>query len=109
MPITQGINLPSSNLFQSNNYLSTDYFGTRLVIFDNKMNTIGNHFLYQVRGQMHFYSIHVITEYNLAGSEIICRQIISILFIPNGFKMDPIQFSRLMTWKCTDNIVLPPH
>ncbi len=29
------------------------------------------------RGQslMHFYSIHVIAEYNLSGSEIICRQI----------------------------------
>ncbi len=24
---------------------------------------------------MHFYSIHVIAEYNLWGSEIICRQI----------------------------------
>ncbi len=24
---------------------------------------------------MHFYSIHVIVEYNQAGSEIICRQI----------------------------------
>ena len=24
---------------------------------------------------MHFYSIHVIDEYNLSGSEIICRQI----------------------------------
>ncbi len=24
---------------------------------------------------MHFYSIHVIAEYNLSGSEIICRQI----------------------------------
>ena len=36
----------------SNNYLSTDYFGTRLIIFDNNMNTIGNHFLYQVRGQI---------------------------------------------------------
>ncbi len=33
-------------------YLSTDYFGTRLIIFDNNMNTIGNHFLYQVRGQI---------------------------------------------------------
>ncbi len=26
-------------------YLSTDYFGTRLIIFDNNMNTIGDHFL----------------------------------------------------------------
>ncbi len=33
-------------------YLSTDYFGTCLIIFDNNMNTIGNHFLYQVRGQI---------------------------------------------------------
>ncbi len=24
---------------------------------------------------MHFYSIHVIAEYDLSGSEIICRQI----------------------------------
>ncbi len=32
-------------------YLSKDYFGTRLIILDNNMNTIGNHFLYQVRGQ----------------------------------------------------------
>ena len=56
-------------------YLSTDYFGTRLIIFDNNMNTIGDHFLYQVRGQMHFYSIDVIAEYNLSGSEIICRQV----------------------------------
>ncbi len=24
---------------------------------------------------MHFYSIHVIAEYNLSGTEIICRQI----------------------------------
>ncbi len=24
---------------------------------------------------MHIYSIHVIAEYNLSGSEIICRQI----------------------------------
>ena len=46
-------------------YLSTDYFGTRLIIFDNNMNAIGNHFLYQV------YSIHVIVEYNLSGSKII--------------------------------------
>ena len=28
---------------------------------------------------MHFYSIHVIAEYNLSGSEIICRQIYLIL------------------------------
>ncbi len=35
-------------------YLSTDYFGTRLIIFDNNMNTIGNHFLYQVRGQISY-------------------------------------------------------
>ncbi len=33
-------------------YLSTDYFGTRQIIFGNNMNTIGNHFLYQVRGQI---------------------------------------------------------
>ncbi len=46
------------------------------MIFDNNMNTIGDHFLYQVRGQMHFYSIHVIAKYNLSGSQIICRQII---------------------------------
>ncbi len=38
------------------------------------MNAIGNHFLYQGRGQIS-YSIHVIAEYNLSGSEIICRQI----------------------------------
>ncbi len=25
---------------------------------------------------MHFYSIHVIAEYNLSGSEIICQQIV---------------------------------
>ncbi len=25
---------------------------------------------------MHFYSIHVIAEYNLSGSELICRQIV---------------------------------
>ncbi len=30
------------------NYLMTDYFGTRQIIFG--MNAIGNHFLYQVRG-----------------------------------------------------------
>ncbi len=35
-----------------NMYLSTDYFGTRLIIFGNNMNAIGNHFLYQVRGHM---------------------------------------------------------
>ncbi len=28
---------------------------------------------------MHFYSIHVIAEFNLSGSEIICRQIDVIL------------------------------
>ncbi len=28
---------------------------------------------------MHFYSIHVIAEYNLSGSEIICRQIDMVL------------------------------
>ncbi len=33
-------------------YLSTDYFGTRLIIFDNNINTIGDHFSYQVRGQI---------------------------------------------------------
>ena len=33
-------------------YLSKDYFGTRLTKFDNNMNAIGNHFLYQVRGQI---------------------------------------------------------
>ncbi len=27
---------------------------------------------------MHFYSIHVIVENNIAGSEIICRQIYAI-------------------------------
>ncbi len=27
-----------------NTYLSTDYFGTRQIIFGNNMNTIGNHF-----------------------------------------------------------------
>ncbi len=27
---------------------------------------------------MHFYSIHVIAEYNLSGSEIICRQITTV-------------------------------
>ncbi len=26
--------------------------GTHLIIFDNNMNTIGDHFLYQVRGQI---------------------------------------------------------
>ncbi len=36
----------------TNIYLSTDYFGTRLIIFDNNMNTIGDHFLYQARGQI---------------------------------------------------------
>ncbi len=55
-----------------NTYLSTDYFGTRQIIFGNNMNAI-------VPGQradfMYFYSIHVIAEYNLSGSEIICRQI----------------------------------
>ncbi len=29
---------------QSNKYLSTDYFGTRQIIFGNNMNAIGNHF-----------------------------------------------------------------
>ncbi len=28
---------------------------------------------------MHFYSIHVIVEFNLSGSEIICRQIYMLL------------------------------
>ncbi len=66
-------------------YLSRDYLGTRQIIFDNNKNAIGNYILYQVRGQiscirisqfwMCFYSIHVIVEYNLAGAEIICRQI----------------------------------
>ncbi len=75
-------------------------FGTRQIIFGDNMNAIGNHFLYQVRGQiscilthhrcvlwscirippfwMCFYSIHAIDEYNLSGSEIICRQIYAI-------------------------------
>ncbi len=72
-------------------YLSTDYFGTQQIIFGNNMNVIGNHFLYQVRGQisyiwvfnetytsylMHFYSIYVIAEYILSGSEIICHRYI---------------------------------
>ncbi len=60
-------------------YLSTDYFGTCLIIFDNNMNTIGDHRkVRKPRGGQnlgHFYSIHVIVEYNLSGSEIICRQI----------------------------------
>ncbi len=30
---------------------------------------------------MHFYSIHVIAEYNLSGSEIICRQIVVIYLL----------------------------
>ncbi len=47
-----------------NIYLSTDYFGTRLIIFDNNMNTIGNHFLYQVRGQISVF-ISVINTWNL--------------------------------------------
>ena len=44
----------------------TDYFGTRQIIFGNNINAIG---------KMHFYSIHVIPEYNLPGSKIICHQI----------------------------------
>ncbi len=36
-------------------YLSKDYLGTRQIIFDNNMNAIGNHFLYQVRGQISFF------------------------------------------------------
>ncbi len=31
---------------------------------------------------MHFYSIHVIAEYNLLGSKIICRQIFEIIRAP---------------------------
>ncbi len=61
-------------------YLSTDYFGTRKIIFGNNMNTIEMHLMVS-------YSIHVIVEYNQAGSEIICRQIVAInlalLFTPN--------------------------
>ena len=41
----------------------------RQIILDN-MNAIGNH----------FYSIHVIAEYNLSGSEIMCRQINESMF-----------------------------
>ncbi len=60
-------------------YLSADYFGTRQTIFSNDQNAIGNHFLYRGRGKIscillptppniqkvHFYSIHVIAEYNV--------------------------------------------
>ncbi len=62
-------------------YLSTDYFGTRQIIFGNNMNAIGNHFCTRSEGRfhqrggqnlMHFYSIHVIAEYIMSGSEIIC-------------------------------------
>ncbi len=35
------------------------------------------------------YSIHVIVEYNQAGSEIICRQICSILLVnPHGSQLE---------------------
>ncbi len=59
-----------------NKYLSTDYFGPRLIIFDNNMNT--TIFCSRSEGRFHvlyFYSIHVIAEYNLSCSEIICQQI----------------------------------
>ncbi len=39
---------------------------------------------------MHFYTIHVIAEFNLSGSEIICRQILVKLhleaFVCMGYK-----------------------
>ncbi len=93
-------------------YLSTDYFGTRLIIFDNNMNTIGNHFLYQVRGQISCiylpsdlvqkiisYSIHVIVEYNQAGSEIICRQICTTLALQiRGVFPGPLSFEFGLTF-----------
>ena len=67
--------------WMDNTYLMTDYFWTRQIIFGNDMNAIGNHFLYQVRGQipqfwMCFYSIHVIVEYKLSGFKIIWNQIV---------------------------------
>ena len=51
-------------------YLSTDYFGTRQIIFGNNMNTIGN-LPSDLVQKMVSYSIHVIAEYNLSGSKII--------------------------------------
>ncbi len=56
-------------------YLSTDYFGTRQIIFGNNMNTIEMHLILSSSDlvqKMVPYSIHVIVEYNQAGSEIIC-------------------------------------
>ncbi len=77
---------------QADRYLATDYFGTRLIIFDNNMNTIEMRLILSSPWltdlpvetcpltwykEMVSFSIHFIVEYNQAGSEIICRHIIN--------------------------------
>ncbi len=46
------VSLNKSKRLACSIYMLTDYFGTQQIIFSNNMNTIGNHFLYQVRGQI---------------------------------------------------------
>ena len=69
-------------------YLISDYFGTRQIIFDNNMNTIETHskWGYHNTQKMVSYSIHVIAEYNLPGSKIICHQIYTMVFIDITFE-----------------------
>ena len=80
------IRLNRNPKMQKCKYLSTDYFGTRQIIFGNNMNTIEMHLilsspwltdllLSDLVQKMVSYSIHAIAEYNLLGSKIICRQI----------------------------------
>ena len=59
-------------------YLVSDYFGTRQIVFDNNMNTIETHSKRGVGAVKFSYSIHVVVEYNLSGSKIICHQIYSM-------------------------------
>ncbi len=88
--------IPSISISYQSTYLSTDFFGTRQIIFSNenagalaRPPATCPPCQYQVRGQkvrkprggqnlMHFYSIYVVAEYILSGSEIICRQILPV-------------------------------
>ena len=50
---------------------------------------------------MHFYSIHVIAEFNLSGSEIICRQIVVLKIISQTyfFPFFPLKLSSTTCFK----------
>ncbi len=55
---------------------------------------------------MHFYSIHVIAEYNLSGSEIICRQIIVICCLATLFLNGWRHTKKRLVWQPNEDLVI---